>query len=768
MAVNAIGPTLAGGRQPIVVDGYELLYYPDVNNFELQSHGGAPVFYWLPNYVHIARKDGRDDGDLMFNLIRFAGVQSADGNVGVSEEEGSREVAGGVLGFTVNSAPPNHVLEQSQQKIIEQFQGSRDFFWGIRNNVEPIFRPVIITQNHTSVTNLSPNEDGSVVEPVIPDTDEPLPPGSRTKQPITYLKRAVPSFITKKNFSARNYGKVKSARSIEPWYWNMQGEGNGSIDPMGQNAFTALIGSYPASILWSAFHGAYTPINVAMNLKMPFWIPAFEITIRGNWERIFEHFSAHAKGRSFWFSADIKAEINSMRMNGTIDVDIKVNNAMIPNPDEIAEQVTERTDFILEKFMEQAQTVIFDPPQPDVEAAEASGGGGFLGLGGGGLALKYRRDSTNLSLYYHETRQISYLQEHMISSSLEGMAEELEQHPEKEPLYFQTLYLDDWPRKLARVVKPVCNWGRKLEDKWVGEPVSHMSVQVGYPNTSGEIMWVGSIPPFLSSDEPDRTWECAVTQKLEEHIENAPADWKADLTYIKRKVSMLEPPDPFEFPNSRVQIEDNEIELDPGENGTLTNDIILEVRADDASRVRLGPINMNVVLENASQFVEVTFQTTDENGDDIVDRDGNVRFDPVVFRFDFDTQQEGKYWSVFTSDKTVHSYYKYQVRVVVQGSIFTKGMEWVGPWKRGAGSGPLLISVPTPEDEGVVVQRTVLIPERVAHDEDFTPPSITQPPSTHTTEERDMVVASNGIFSVGATRSKPKKRAMSLQPPSVN
>ncbi|WP_299157548.1 hypothetical protein [uncultured Tenacibaculum sp.] len=766
MAVNAIGPTLAGGRQPIVANGYELLYYPDANNHELQRNGSAPVFYWLPNYIHLARKEGRDDGDLMFNLIRFAGVQSSNANVGVSEEEGQREVAGGVLGFTVNSAPPNHVLEESQRKIIEQFEGSNDFFWGIRNNVTPIFRPVIITHNQTSITNLSPNEDGSVVEPVTPVTDEPVPPGTRSTQPLDYVKRPVPSFISKKGFSSRNYGKNKAAKNLQPWFWKMQGEGIGSIDPMGQNAFTALVGTYPTSILWSAFHGSYTPVNVAMNVKMPFWIPAFEITIRGNWERIFEHFSAHAKGRYLWFSADVKAEINNMRMDGTIDVDVKINNAMIPNPEEITRQVVERTDFIVEKFMEQAQTVIFDPPQPDVEAAESSGGG-LSGLWGGGMSLKYRRDSTNLSLYYHETRQVSYLQEHLISSSLEGMAEEIERNPEKEPLYFQTLYLDDWPRKLARVVKPVCNWP-KLGEKWVGEPVSHMSVQIGYPNTRGEIMWTGTIPPFLGSDAPDRTWECAVTQKLEEHVENPPVDWKAGLTYVKRKVSMLEPPDPFEFPNNRVQIEDNEIELDPGENGTLTNDIILEVRADDASRIRLGPINMNVFLENAKQFVEVTFQATDENGDDIVDDDGNVRFDPVTFRFDFDTQTEGKYWSVFTSDKTVHAYYKYQVKVFVLGGLFTKGMEWTGPWNRGAASGPLIISVPTPEDEGVVVKRTVEIPERLAHDEDFTPPQTNQPPSTKSVKKSGVIVEANGMFSVGAKKNKPMERVLSMQPPSVN
>ncbi|HMQ62354.1 MAG TPA: hypothetical protein PKE06_16880, partial [Flavilitoribacter sp.] len=127
MAITAIGPTAAGGVQPIVKDGYSLTYYPDVNNDALQKEGKPPVFYYKPMAVEIARKDGREDGDLMFNLIRFAGVQTGDTTVGVAAGD-QREVAGGVLSFTVTSAPPNYILENGQQQIIDMYQGKSDFF----------------------------------------------------------------------------------------------------------------------------------------------------------------------------------------------------------------------------------------------------------------------------------------------------------------------------------------------------------------------------------------------------------------------------------------------------------------------------------------------------------------------------------------------------------------------------------------------------------------------------------------------------------------
>ncbi|RPJ87604.1 MAG: hypothetical protein EHM18_00305 [Acidobacteria bacterium] len=50
------------------------------------------------------------------------------------------------------------------------------------------------------------------------------------------------------------------------------------------------------------------------------WSQTLRIKIRGNWDRVFEHFSAAAGGRYFWFSGDIKAEFNNLRINGGIEV----------------------------------------------------------------------------------------------------------------------------------------------------------------------------------------------------------------------------------------------------------------------------------------------------------------------------------------------------------------------------------------------------------------------------------------------------------------
>lgn len=715
MSTTALGPTMAGGIQPIVENGYELIYYPDVNNDALQKEGKPPVYYYLPNYVHLARKDGKEDGPLMFNLIRFAGVTSAETTVGVTGDE-TREVAGGVLSFTATSAPPDEVLKQSQNKIIELFKGKNDFFWGLRTNIQPIFRPVIITSNITHISNVSPNAQGEVV---LPDTTAPAagtntatpatngapaaatgaapPGGTRSLQsmPVKYRAFGVPPFVRQRDFDNRKFFAKKregNTGNIDPWYWNMQGQGNGSIDPMGQNAYAALIGSYPASILWASFHGNYTPIFVQQNLKVKFWVPIIEITIKGNWDRVFQHFSAALSAHYLWFSADIKAEFNNMRINGTLEIDVKVDTT-IPGAAQIEKYVNERTTLVFEKFMEQAKQRIFDPPQPDVPAASASSGNGPFGVG---LALKYRRDETQLDLYYHEKRQMSYVQDHTISSSLEGMADELKEDPAKEKLYFQTVYMDDWPRKLGRIIKPIVNWP-KPEQNWVGEPVAFVSAQIGYPNTAGEKMWVGRT--FQKTDPADISWHFTMTQKLLADMTSVPQGWAPDKTYVKRTVHFMEPPGPDENPFIRVQIDDNEIDIDP-DGGTLIDDVAVEVRADDVSRIKLGPLTLNVELEDSKQVVEVYLRAVD--GDEkVINKVQTVRFS-----YNNTDQATPRFWSVFSSDKTIEARFQYQVRVIVKGSLFTKGMEWFSKWKTSVGNGPIMISVPTPEDEGVTVVKS--------------------------------------------------------------
>lgn len=705
MPVRAIGPTYAGGMQPIAIGGYPLLFLPDINNWELQRDGQPPVFYWVPNQVRMARTEGPDTGDYLFNLIRFAGAQSSESVIGAEED---REVAGGVLTFTTTGAPTAHVLQQAQQQITEQGQGpnSSDYFWGVRGSLQPIFRPAIIKQNNTTVSNVSPDPRGSVSVPVPREgpggsrlvfrdlgMDSSLPARERARRKPrgtdeNQWRDHIRTIEADTKPRSANTRDASTASNLDPWYWRMQGEGAGSIDPSGQNAFSALLGAYPTSILWEAFHGAASPIIVIQDMRLLVWSPVVELTIRGEWDRVFEHFSAAVHAHYLWASADIQAEFNNMRMNGTIETELKVDTTL-PNSDKIQEQLEKRSDLVFEKFMEEARRVIFEPPMPDVEAAEASSSGGLWGVS---VALKYRRDSTNLRLNYRESRQLAYLQEHVIKGSQAGMFEEMKRDPDAERKYFLSVYLSDWPRKLARVVKPVLSWSDGA--------VSHLTAQIGYPSTAGDLMWEGH--KFEQSDAADDSWKYRIEQKPVADVANPPAGWESDKTFIKRKVHLNEPPSETEDPYRRIQIDRNTIEFDPEPNGTPTNDTNIEVRADSAGRLSVGPIDLGVILQDNTQTVEVTFEPTDnENPPRPIGRE------PVRFVWNHDDQDVDRTWILFTGDPDFIPAYRYKVRVIVKGTIFEPGREWTGPWVAANGSGPVTIKIPVPGQEGVEEPRAL-------------------------------------------------------------
>jgi hypothetical protein len=222
---------------------------------------------------------------------------------------------------------------------------------------------------------------------------------------------------------------------------------------------------------------------------------------------------------------------------------------------------------------------------------------------------------------------------------------------------------------------------------WVGEPVAFLSCQIGYPNTNGELQWTGQV--FQAGEE--QTWRPGFAMKATSDVVNPPQGWEPAKTFVKRKVHFLVPPGETENPYMRAFVEKNEVELDAGEYGTLTDEITLEVRADSVGKLEVGPIFMSAVLENANQFIEVSFKALGKTAD------GQER-SITRFAINYDDQNTPRYWEIFTGQPDFIPKYQYQVRVVVKGSIFTKGMEWTGPWNDVNGNGPIMISVPTPEE----------------------------------------------------------------------
>jgi hypothetical protein len=696
---TAVGPAFVGGLQTFVMNdeqGYEytITFLPDRANDDLQREGKPAYFYWIPEQVRLARKGGR--GDYKFHHTHFVGIMD-ESSIGVD----NGETQGGVLAFTTTSQFATSVLALAEQELIRKFTGSDEKYWGIRSAQAPRITIAPINQNITAIMNITPSADGTAPQDNAAaggngaaagagaggnGAGEPADPdGSRGFRAATRGFRPLDTVPHGRNFRAPN--------ALEPWAWKMEGQGTGSITG-GENAYAGLLGATPSEIIWAGFHGAYSPIVVAQHLLLPVWSPIMYLRITGSWSRIFDHFSASANASYLWFAADIQAEFNKMRMSGDLKVELDIDNTH-PGGDQMEKMINERITLIVKQFTEQANKVIFEPPQPKVEPAKAPSGGFLSSLfgGSGGVALKARHDETQLDLRYEETRHFRYVMPHTISSSLEGFFDEIKQDASNEKKYFTRLVLGGLGRKITRFVKPVVNWPQP-DRPAAGHPVAMLSAQVGYPTQDGSIDWKAAA--FQRSDPPDMTFNPAFVQLRADEVPNPPAGWTPDKTFIKCKVHLQEPPSESESPYNKTLVEQNVIDLNPGPSGSLNSDKVIDLRADSAGLLDVGPIALGADLDSNSQIVEVEFRPQGKRADGS-DRSATT----TRFRFTFADQYEPRYWRIFTGQLDYRPLFDYRVHVTVKGTLFNKGQAWSGPWVAGAGNGTLMVSVPGPQDEGV-------------------------------------------------------------------
>lgn len=693
---EAIGPVFTGGFVQVVKNdakgSYTILFLPDKNNQELQNARQAPVYYYLPREIRIAQRPST--GDYKFSLIHFVG------QVGGPESNNDIE-AGGVFAVTLTSALPDDVLEQAQNELIERFRGDGDRYWGWRSNVTPMFRPIPVMANQTAITNLAPTAEGLPPAPTTPTTD-PQPGETRSLLNLRPSPNVERMMVHGRNFVA--------PRNVDVWYWRLQGQGAGAIVPTGEFSFSGLVGSIPAAILWQGFHGVYSPIVITQLLKLKLWSQSISLTIDCDWQQVYAHFSTHVQGGAWIWHADVKAAFNYLTQRDIIRVHLMIDGTA-PDADKLREEVNKRKEMILQKFLEIAKQTIFDAQPKRPEPAAASGGGGIFGWGVS-VALKAQVDFTSLKQHYEEIIDEQYLHEHANSSSLEGFFNEIKADPANEKKYFSTIYLDDWERNVTRIARPIANW-RNDAQKWVGDPIDSLAVQIGYPSENGDIRWTSHL--FTPNDATDTNrWEMRTSIKRLEDVARPPSGtgangqqtaWTPDMTFVKRQILLQEPPGEDESPYFRAFVERNIIDIDPAGNGTMTNNNILEVRADAAGKLEVGPIMLNVVLDDPKQFVEVTFQANGNKAD------GTPR-NPTRFRWQLDDQRESRYWEIFTGQPDFLTNFRYQVRVVVQGSLFSEGMEWTGPWVDASGNGPLMVRVP--HSDGPAVTRKSMLPSMLA------------------------------------------------------
>jgi hypothetical protein len=639
---SPIGPYYGPNKLLITQDDedgttYALNIFPDLFNEELRNAGKPLAFYYLPDSPRMARYE---NGDYMFHFTKFAGVLTADDNIAVASP-GQVEVAGGVVAFTSTLKIPDSVIEnataQLKQEIKHDPRYSTDKRFMIGDaEVDVTLGVVPIVDNEVSISNLS----------------------------------------------FENVSDPSTQKPDNPWLWKMQGEGKGTINPVGNNAYTAMVGQYPAQLVEAGFHGASSPVFVHNALKHKFYTGSFKASIHGEWSAIFNHFSTELSASYFFYKADIQAAFNSAVKNGKIKKSITIDTEVLtPEREKNYEAQVDKT---FDKFLDIAQKTIFDPAPPKIENAKAGGqdaAGSALNPAGVGVsfAMKVQHDESKLTLDFEEEINETYIKDNVISAHMMGFYEKLQANKDEEKKYFDVVHLEEGFRKIHVIATARAYWPDGNGNG--GDPIDQLVLQVGYPDSTGAIVYKNSglymdnigaakstslTPAIWTKDNPHRILIFDFERQT-----NLPPE-KQNIIYIKRQVRFQE--------RTSVEVPDRTLTFDEEQ----TTDHSIEVKADALGKLSVGPVELDTKLDDRVKAM-VTFRKDNRN--------------PETFRFTADTLNQPQFFEAWTKDPADAVNWSYQVTMVYESKVAgVPSVTYNGAEIPMAGSTPLIVQIPLPPD----------------------------------------------------------------------
>ena len=630
---SPIGPYYGPNKLLIVQNdeegnAYQLNIFPDLFNDELRKAGKPLAFYYLPDSPRMARYE---NGDCMFHFTKFAGVLTADDNIAVASP-GQVGVAGGVLAFTSTLKIPDSVIQNAMDELKHE----------IKNN----------PRYNTDKRFMMGEADVQIDLGVVPIVD---------------------NVVDISNLSMENLKDPNSQRPDNPWKWEMQGEGKGTINPVGNNAYTAMVGQYPAQLIEAGFHGASSPIFVRNALKHKFYTGAFKASIHGDWSAIFNHFSTDIKGSYFWVKGDVQAAFNSAVKDGTIKKTITIDNEVLTPEQE--KNYEAQVDKTFDKFLDIAQKTILDPAPPKIENAKAADPGPV----GVSFALKFEHDESHLTLDFEEEINETYIKDNVISAHMMGFYEKLQGNKDEEKKYFDVVHLEEGFRKIHVIATARAYWPDANGNG--GDPIEQLVLEVGYPDSTGAIVYKNSglymdnIGAAKSTSLTPAIWTKENPHRILifdfERQTNLPPE-KQNIIYIKRQVRFQEKPS--------VEIPDRTLRFDEEQ----TTEHSIEVKADALGKLSVGPVELDTKLDERVK-VMVKFQKANRN--------------PETMRFTADNIKEPQFFEAWTKDPADAVNWSYQVTMMYESKVAgVPAITYSGPEISMAGSAPLIVQVPLPPD----------------------------------------------------------------------
>ncbi len=448
-------PHFGAGTVEILVqekDGadYAILFSPDPMNNELRNAGLPMQFYYYPKVPRLAK---HPDGRFKFSMQIFKGTADESTVIGA---EGLEEEAGGFASLTSTIDIPEEILKKAIEKFQETLEKQHS---KIYTGLKGLFALIV------GKTKLSP----------------------ANVRPIQLVENTIKMHVMGED------GKTPFG-GANPWAHKIQGDGKGQTFGLGENAFSMLMGRYTVSLLKASLENGGNNLIVENYIKYRVYIPTLTIKTTVDAKKTHEYFSSNFSAGNL-FKLNWEHEYEKLLTNGSIETEIICDESLAP------EDMAKLKESLVTQQRSDAfsalQKTIFEPAEKEYTPTEkASNKKKFLFWTINCPALNLKSAYQERGLKFVD--RVKYSGIHVFESKISGNMDPLVKKGEKETTkvlsqYMQEVRLDEDFSKLHVVAELNGDLAEKDSDgNIMYSPVSKISIEVGYPDSKGNMVWKGS------------------------------------------------------------------------------------------------------------------------------------------------------------------------------------------------------------------------------------------------------------------------------------
>jgi len=308
-APTALGPLFGPDFIMVTVNdenktAYQLEIYPDANNALLRANHLPQQFYFVPQRIYLAKKqDSPKDFD--FGMTVFKGLMTTEDTIGITAAQtsgGDVEAGGGFCTFSTTFAIPETVIKNA---IAALKTGSfakpaparlGPFMTRAASDPDPLLGIVPILDNDVSI--------------------------------------AIPQFGPGGNPAAPLWAQAQNAKK-------------GSLEATGISSFLVSCNQLAAGAIAGSLKAGVSPFMVNYQLSEQFYLPACEVTVTIDMNKVFTSFSAAVSVNAFFSSASFQAAYSNCVTSGAITTDMNINEDAIH--DELKQMIMQQCQHIQKK-----------------------------------------------------------------------------------------------------------------------------------------------------------------------------------------------------------------------------------------------------------------------------------------------------------------------------------------------------------------------------------------------------------------------------------